>query len=76
MLDKVKVLLDEVSSYSPINPEELEQFRIQYLGKKGKMNDLFAAFKEVPNDQKKAFGQALNQLKQAIQDKLDEGDVV
>ena len=73
MLDKVKVLLDEVSSYSPINPEELEQFRIQYLGKKGKMNDLFAAFKEVPNDQKKAFGQALNQLKQAIQDKLDEG---
>ena len=71
MLDKVKVLLDEVSSYSPKNPEELEQFRIQYLGKKGKMNDLFAAFKEVPNDQKKAFGQALNQLKQAIQDKLD-----
>ena len=73
MLDKVKILLDEVSSYSPKNPEELEQFRIQYLGKKGKMNDLFAAFKEVPNDQKKAFGQALNQLKQAIQDKLDEG---
>ena len=73
MLDKVKVLLDEVSSYSPKNPEELEQFRIQYLGKKGKMNDLFAAFKEVPNDQKKAFGQALNQLKQAIQGKLDEG---
>ena len=73
MLDKVKVLLDEVSSYYPQNPEELEQFRIKYLGKKGKMNDLFAAFKEVPNDQKKAFGQALNQLKQAIQDKLDEG---
>ena len=73
MLDKVKVLLEEVSSYSPKNLEELEQFRIQYLGKKGKMNDLFAAFKEVSNDQKKAFGQALNQLKQAIQDKLDEG---
>ncbi|MEC8273852.1 MAG: phenylalanine--tRNA ligase subunit alpha [Bacteroidota bacterium] len=73
MLDKVKVLLDEVLSYSPKNPEELEQFRIQYLGKKGKMNDLFAAFKEVSNDQKKAFGQALNQLKKAIQDKLDEG---
>ena len=73
MLDKVKVLLDEVLSYSTKNSEELEQFRIQYLGKKGKMNDLFAAFKEVPNEQKKAFGQALNQLKQAIQDKLDEG---
>jgi len=73
MLDKVKVLLEEVSSHYPKNLDELEQFRIQYLGKKGKMNDLFAAFKEVPNDQKKAFGQALNQLKQAIQNKLDEG---
>ena len=73
MLDKVNVLLEEISSYSPKNSEELEQFRIQYLGKKGKMNDLFAAFKEVPNDQKKIFGQALNKLKQAIQDKLDEG---
>jgi phenylalanyl-tRNA synthetase alpha chain len=37
------------------------------------MNDLFAAFKEVPNEQKKDFGQALNQLKKAIQDKLEEG---
>ena len=73
MLQKVKELLVEVSSYSPKNVEELEQFRIQYLGKKGLMNDLFAAFKEVPNEQKKDFGQALNQLKKAIQDKLEEG---
>ena len=72
MLDKVKVLLHEVSSCSIKNSEDLEQLRIRYLGKKGIMNDLFAAFKEVPNDQKKAFGQALNQLKQAIQDKLDQ----
>lgn len=73
MLQKVKELLVEVYSYSPKNADDLEQFRIQYLGKKGKMNDLFAAFKEVPNEQKKDFGQALNQLKKAIQDKLEEG---
>ena len=36
------------------------------------MNDLFAAFKTVPAEQKKGFGQALNQLKQAAQRKLDE----
>jgi len=73
MLQKVKELLVEVSSYSPKDADDLEQFRILYLGKKGKMNDLFAAFKEVPNEQKKDFGQALNQLKKAIQDKLEEG---
>ena len=73
MLEKVKELLAEVSSYTPKDSEDLEHFRIQYLGKKGKMNDLFAAFKQVPNEQKKDFGQALNQLKKAIQDKLEEG---
>ena len=35
------------------------------------MNDLFASFKTVPNEQKKAFGQVLNQLKQAAQNKLE-----
>ena len=50
MIDEVKNLLNEVLLYSPKNIEELEQFRIEYLGKKGKMNDLFAAFKEVPKE--------------------------
>ena len=73
MLDKIKVLLDEVSSYSIKNSEDLEQFRIQYLGKKGIINNLFIAFKEVPNNKKKDLGIALNQLKQAVQEKLDQG---
>ena len=73
MLDKIKALLDEVSSYSIKSSEDLEQFRIQYLAKKGIMNNLFVAFKEVPNNKKKDFGIALNQLKQAVQDKLDQG---
>ena len=53
MLDKVKLVLDEVLSFKPKNPEDLEQFRIQFLGKRGKMTNLFADFKKVPNDQKK-----------------------
>ena len=72
MLERVQELLREVESFSPKNTEEIEVFRITYLGKKGVMNDLFATFKAVPNKQKKAFGQALNQLKKAAQRKLDE----
>lgn len=72
MLEKVQELLCEVESFSPKSIEELEVFRIKFLGKKGLMNDLFAAFKTVPAEQKKGFGQALNQLKQAAQRKLDE----
>lgn len=51
---------------------EVEQFRIKYLGKKGIISDLFEQFKSVPNDQKKELGQALNQLKLAAQDKIEE----
>lgn len=73
MLEKVQQLLIEVNSFVAKDAEELEQFRIKFLGKKGLMNDLFADFKNVPNDQKKDFGQALNQLKLTIQNKLEEG---
>ena len=71
MLEKVKDLLREVEGFAPKNPEELETFRIKFLGKKGVMNEFFASFKTVPKEQKKAFGQALNQLKHAAQNKLD-----
>jgi len=72
MLEKIQDLLREVEDFSPKNTEELEVFRIKFLGKKGVMNDLFAAFKTIPSEQKKDFGQALNQLKQAAQNKLDD----
>lgn len=51
---------------------EVEQFRIKYLGKKGVIADLFEQFKAVPNSEKKEIGQALNQLKVAAQDKIEE----
>ena len=72
MLEKVQDLLREVEGFSPVNTEELEVFRIRFLGKKGVMNDLFAAFKTVPNEQKRGFGQALNQLKKAAQNKFED----
>jgi len=43
---------------------------IKFLGKKGFLNDLFADFKSVPNDQKKAYGQAINTLKSTALEKV------
>ena len=71
MIKDVEQHLQKVSTFSAENPDQLEQFRLDYLGKKGVMNQLFASFKAVPNDQKKEFGQILNKLKQAVQDKLE-----
>lgn len=53
MLDKIKEQIAEVERFEAATPEALEAFRIKYLGRNGLLNDFFAAFKSVPNDQKK-----------------------
>ena len=63
MIHKIKEHIAEVEAFSPKSLEEVEQFRIKYLGKKGLMSDFFAEFKNVPNNEKKDFGQTINLLK-------------
>lgn len=72
MIGKIDALIEEVKSAIFSTKDEAEQFRIKYNGKKGILNDIFAQFKEVPNEQKKEFGQKINALKQIVADKLEE----
>jgi len=52
---------------------EVERVRIAYAGKKsGVLNELAAALRELPNEEKRAYGQALNELKKEIASKLAE----
>ena len=64
MLESVQNLRNQIESFSLVGKEEAEQFRLQFLSKKGAIQDLFKDFRLVPADQKKAFGAALNDLKQ------------
>jgi len=70
MIDKIKEYIGEAEHFQTDNKEQLEAFRIKFLSKKGILNELFAYFKTVPNDQKKEFGQAINTLKSAIETKV------
>lgn len=72
MLERIEELLSEVQAFQSQNHEEIEQFRIRFNGKKGILNDFFEKFKEVPNEQKKEFGQKINTLKQAVNQKLED----
>lgn len=72
MIETIQKTLAEVTAFSSENPQEIEEFRIKYLGKKGVLNKFFAEFKNVPADQKKEYGRAVNTLKQAAQDKITE----
>lgn len=70
MIEQIEEYLAQVDQFNSSNNEEIEQFRIQFNGKKGILNDLFAQFKNVPNEQKKEFGQKINTLKAAVANKL------
>ncbi|MDE6863864.1 MAG: phenylalanine--tRNA ligase subunit alpha [Eubacterium sp.] len=54
------------------NSAELESIRVQYLGKKGSVTDLLKGMKELSNDERKALGAKINELKGAVANKIAE----
>ncbi len=70
MLETIQQLLNEVEAFKADNLQQVEEFRIKLLGKKGSITQLFAEFKNVPVEQKKEIGQKINVLKDAVQDKI------
>ena len=72
MIDKIKSSIDDISSFESKSSEEIELFRIKYLGKKGVINKLFSEFKTIDNSQKKEVGQLLNQLKNVANQKMSD----
>ncbi|WP_297690689.1 phenylalanine--tRNA ligase subunit alpha [uncultured Eudoraea sp.] len=71
MIDQLKKHLKEVDNFSSDNPKEIEAFRIQYLGKKGLLNHFFSEFKNIPAEEKKEYGQTINQLKSKATEKVN-----
>jgi len=71
MLNKIKELIAEADQFKAESLQDLEEFRIKHLSKKGSLAQLFADFKDISNDKKKEVGLALNELKQLVQQKVD-----
>ena len=70
MKHRIKQLLEEINSFTTDSKEELDQFRIKYLSKKGLIPSLFGDFKNVAPELRKEIGQELNTLKNKAQNKL------
>ena len=63
MKEKIELLWNEISSATLQNQQDLEAFRIKYLGSKGVVKELFGELKNVPNEAKREVGQLLNTLR-------------
>ena len=75
LVEQIEQLKLEVASTQLNSADEVEAFRVKYLGRKGILNDLFEAFKAIPNEEKKAVGAVMNGLKTSVQEKIDEGSL-
>ena len=67
MLDKFNQLVEKAKSFKVSSSEDLENFRLTFLVKKGLLNKLIQEFKSLPNDQKKELGKVLNITKQTVE---------
>jgi phenylalanyl-tRNA synthetase alpha chain len=62
-------LISEISAAGDL--AALEQVRIAALGKKGRVSELMAQLGRMAPDERKAFGQAVNAVKERVADALD-----
>ncbi len=71
LLERIEKLKAQIGELHADSSEALEALRIKYLSKKGEISELFNEFRNVPNEQKKEFGQRLNELKTLATDKIN-----
>ena len=72
MKEKINAYLEEINSFKAATQEQVEEFRIKFLSKKGLVPGLFSEMKNIPPEARKEMGQVLNQLKNKAQEKVTE----
>jgi phenylalanyl-tRNA synthetase alpha chain len=72
MIQKLNKVKEEILNTSIHSNEDLEIYRLKYLSRKGLMNELFDEFKKIPNEEKRAVGQLINELKLITDAKITE----
>jgi len=71
LLQQIEDIKKEIAEATGASSAEVEAFRIKYLGTKGLVKQIMGEMKNVPNEQKKEFGQILNAFKIAAEEKLE-----
>jgi phenylalanyl-tRNA synthetase alpha chain len=67
--EQVKELIAEIENAQPTSLDELEQFRIRFLGSKNVIKPLMGEIKTVTNELKREYGQLINEAKEKAEAK-------
>ena len=69
--DQIAALKAEIEALSqPETADELEALRLKYTSKKGALNEIIRAFKEVPAEEKRELGMLVNDLKKSVEERM------
>ncbi|MES2798461.1 MAG: phenylalanine--tRNA ligase subunit alpha [Bacteroidota bacterium] len=71
MKELIQNIAREIDQYELRDAVSLEQFRIQFLGTKSKIKDLFIELKSVPNEEKREVGQMMNELRGKAEERFN-----
>ncbi len=71
MIQKILSLYTEISDLELNTAQEIENYRLKYLSKKGIISNLFEDFRNIPASAKKDVGQKLNELKSFALEKIN-----
>jgi phenylalanyl-tRNA synthetase alpha chain len=72
MIKKIGNLKNEISSFLINNKEDLENFRLQFLSRNGKVQEMFKLMGSVPSEEKAMVGKAMNEVKNLAQQRFDD----
>lgn len=70
--DQVNQIKTDISNAQANSPDELEAYRMKYISKKSVVGELFAQMRHIPNEQKREYGQTINEIKQLAEEKFQE----
>ena len=71
MISDIKNLKKEIEDFSISNEEELESFRLEFLSRKGKVQEMFSMMGDVPKEDRAEVGRAMNEVKNLAREKYD-----
>jgi phenylalanyl-tRNA synthetase alpha chain len=71
LLQQIENYKLEIANFNSTNADEVETFRIKWLGTNGLVKTIMGEMKNVPNENKKEFGQILNDFKNVAQEKYN-----
>ncbi len=72
MINKIQTIREQIETIQIESVDQLEQFRLAYVSRKGVIAELFEGMKSISPDERRAMGAELNQLKTLAETKFKE----